>query len=163
MGEKYLIRIALNQSIYQSNNYSNDYYSIWRLNNTAKNGYRRDKPCNPYNLERLFIKPWEPWVFSIFSIIIPILVSCIRLIWIPMLWVYDHYIYIYIKFSTVPALKGLTAFSPGGASSIIRIGFPSLVPISIEELLLACGMRWRLIFNINWWRPVTGSSLKWEQ
>ena len=41
-----------------------------------------------------FIKPWRPKVFFQFEIIINVLVSSSRFIWIPMLWVYGHWKYV---------------------------------------------------------------------
>ena len=39
-------------------------------------------------------KPWKPKGYVQFEIIINVLLSSLRLIWIPMLWVYGHYIYL---------------------------------------------------------------------
>ena len=48
---------------------------------------------NPLTLKALniFIKPWRPRGFIQFEIIINVLVSSFWFIWIPMLWVYNHY------------------------------------------------------------------------
>ena len=50
---------------------------------------------NRYAAEILLCKRWRPKAFFQFEIILNVLVSCFRLISIPMLWVYGHYIYYY--------------------------------------------------------------------
>ena len=51
---------------------------------------------SPYNAEILFHKPWRTKSFFKFEIIINVLVSSFRFIWIPMLWVYGHYIFLFL-------------------------------------------------------------------
>ena len=51
------------------------------------------QPC--WSGEIFLNKPWKPKVFFQFEIIISVLVSFFRFIWITMLWVYGHYKYLY--------------------------------------------------------------------
>ena len=58
------------------------------------NGTCHTKWCisvNPNNAKILLYKPWRPKGFLQFETIINVLVSSLRFIWVPMLWVYDHY------------------------------------------------------------------------
>ena len=48
---------------------------------------------NLTTLNIFLYKPWRPKGFFQFEIIITVLVSSFRFIWIPMLWVYGHYKY----------------------------------------------------------------------
>ena len=51
---------------------------------------RRYTYFNTYSSEIFLYKPWRPKDFIQFEIVINVLVSSFRFIWIPMLWVYDH-------------------------------------------------------------------------
>ena len=74
---------------------------------------------NLYNAELLLFKPWRLKGFFQFNIVINVLVSSFLLVWIPVLWVSEHYedfnylsagIIAYTSFwriKTVPVLKGL--------------------------------------------------------
>ena len=77
---------------------------------------------NPYNAEIFLYKLWRPKDFFQFEIIINVLVSSFRFIWIPMLWchgctaiinvlilsTWGPSLYVKIwRMKTVPALKGL--------------------------------------------------------
>ena len=48
---------------------------------------------NPCKAELFVFKPWRPKGYFLFEIIINVLVISFWFIWIPMLWVYDHYKY----------------------------------------------------------------------
>ena len=50
---------------------------------------------NPLSTEILSYKPWRSKGFFQFENIINVLVSSVRFIWIPILWVYDRYKYAY--------------------------------------------------------------------
>ena len=80
---------------------------------------------NPYSAEVFLHELWRPKRFFQFKIIINVLVSSLRLIWIPMLWVCGHYICLSTgiafrrqnltstdvkswRLKTIPALKGFT-------------------------------------------------------
>ena len=54
------------------------------------------KKVSPYNAGIFLYKPWRLKGFIQFEIILNVLVSYIRSIWIPMLWVYDHYIFFFV-------------------------------------------------------------------
>ena len=99
------------------------------------------KPLKRWNL---LYKLWRPKCFFQFEIIIIIFVSSLRFIWIPMLWVYDHYKYCYsysagidfrrhnltstdVRFwslKSIPALKGLPSLGkdrPRGRGKFVII------------------------------------------
>ena len=103
-------------------------FSICPGSNTAESS--GVDPSNPYSAE-LFCSNHGDWrVFVQFKIIINILVSSFRFIWIPMLWVFDHYKFFnffsagivfirqnltstdvrFWRIKTIPALKGLNTW-----------------------------------------------------
>ena len=69
------------------------YVKIWRQGRQILAYKGGPRAVSPYNAEICLYKPWRPKDFVQFEIIIHILVSYFRIIWIPMLWVYGRYKY----------------------------------------------------------------------
>ena len=106
-------------------NQKNVKIDIWISQRIRRNDVCNDVCITPYNAELFLFKPWRLKCVQ-FEIIRFVLVSSFRIIWIPMLWVYNHYTYFnsfgagtvfirqnltstnvrFWRIKTVPALKG---------------------------------------------------------
>ena len=84
------------------------------------------------------IKTKRPTGFFQFQIIIPVLVSSFRFIWIPMLWVYGHYKYFTLSVRiSISFSAGIDLFQCGYRSLSVRVS----ISFSAGIDLFQCGYR----------------------
>ena len=119
------------KNIYTNFSISVAFYSVWFFLKMYFQSYLPELICK---------KSSQTKGFSRFEIIINVLVSSFRFIWIPMLWVYGHYQYVdsysaesdfsrqnltstdvrFCRLKSIPALWGLTLFTLRGSLIIFR-------------------------------------------
>ena len=106
-----------------------------------------------YRIVLFFLNTWRMKGFFYFEIIINVLVSSFRFIWIPMLWVYGHYIYLnsfrgsssYVNFKWLRIVHICLISAQIFANLDVTLGAGVVTSLSRVYVIYMSGQDWKRI------------------